>query len=362
MFGGDWLQSAWSKASQEAKDACGEIADTAKAVKEEAAALAQKAEQVTEAAVHKTADAIVHGGKVAGANVFAAGMATGLSAQTGVKKLYSKLDKFARRELGLPAKPCPVMESSKRLQGALDADKKLMDALPPNDPRAQAAQQHYQLGQRALMAQDAYNDSDHAMDIPGVHRLSDAEIQSKLGLDPEMFHPFDSEFRAVIYQDDSVPPKNIVAFKGTTMTSYSDWLNNAQQGLGIESDYYKRAQQLAIKVKQSSPDGMEVVGHSLGGGLAQAAAAATGVKGTTFNAAGLNPATVPGADLNALANNMTNYQVNGEVLTHLQNSYPISKAIGTAVPLEAPPGVTDSVDLHGMDSVDASLVKAAPAW
>jgi hypothetical protein len=74
-------------------------------------------------------------------------------------------------------------------------------------------------------------------------------------------------------------------------TTTEDFLaNNGPQAVGLETDYYNRAMDLADHLNRTHLD-FELAGHSLGGGLASAAAAVTGMPATTFNAAGLHPNT-----------------------------------------------------------------------
>jgi hypothetical protein len=104
-----------------------------------------------------------------------------------------------------------------------------------------------------------------------------------------------------------------------------DWLNNGRQGSGLESDYYNRAMELAADLNSSALGGrFEIAGHSLGGGLASAASAVTGIPATTLNAAGLHADTARRyAERNGLAvfdtnRTVTAYQVKGEILTDVQ--------------------------------------------
>ena len=108
----------------------------------------------------------------------------------------------------------------------------------------------------------------------------------------------------------------------TRESAPEDWVNNGLQGAGRESDYYNRAMRLGRNLK-NSPLGMkfEIVGHSLGGGLASSASAITGVPAITFNSSGLNPITAQRfADKQGLTvfdtdKTITAYQVKGELLT-----------------------------------------------
>lgn len=68
----------------------------------------------------------------------------------------------------------------------------------------------------------------------------------------------------------------------------TDWKNNALQILGLSSQY-NDSQDIAVNLK-ADLEGAELtyVGHSLGGGLAEANSLRTGDKAITFNAAGVS--------------------------------------------------------------------------
>ena len=102
----------------------------------------------------------------------------------------------------------------------------------------------------------------------------------------------DNGFRAELYLPDravlgegAVP---VLSFKGTTPTSAEDWATNLAQGVGAETEYYNRAMIAADRLDLETDGRFEITGHSLGGGMASAAAAVTGAQATTFNAAGLH--------------------------------------------------------------------------
>ena len=98
----------------------------------------------------------------------------------------------------------------------------------------------------------------------------------------------------------------------------NDWINNGAQGMGASSDYYKQAVKIGLQVKNSS--GVDISGHSLGGGMASAASMTNGKPAWTFNAAGLHHGTVGkyGAEMIGSAKNIQAYRVEGELLTTLQ--------------------------------------------
>ena len=81
-----------------------------------------------------------------------------------------------------------------------------------------------------------------------------------------------------------------LAFRGSEFSGH-DWWANLAQGLGFRTSQYEQAIRLARQVQKALPAGAKLVltGHSLGGGLASAAAFATGLDAITFNAPWLNP-------------------------------------------------------------------------
>ncbi|MGK4007950.1 DUF4150 domain-containing protein [Sorangium sp. So ce1036] len=103
-----------------------------------------------------------------------------------------------------------------------------------------------------------------------------------------------------------------VAFRGTE--GGADWKNNIAQGLNIESPYYRDA----VRVGNTLGGSVDYTGHSLGGGLASAAATAGGSRGWTFNAAGLNAGTVTGYGGTERPADIAAYRVQDEVLTGAQ--------------------------------------------
>lgn len=219
--------------------------------------------------------------------------------------------------------------------------------------QADALQRQYHAREMAGLAADVYRSAEHTgQPPPGWLRGSEhPDLLRKAGFDmsdreiDRFLQPDDSAFRAEIYLPDpkvlGLEAKPVLSYKGsngpvvfdeggkqvTRESAPEDWMNNGRQGLGLESDYYTRAMSLATAVNQSSiRNNFEIVGHSLGGGMASAGSAITGVPATTFNAAGLHQATAQRyADQNGLSVHNPNqtvvaYQVTGEVLTDVQTS------------------------------------------
>ncbi len=158
----------------------------------------------------------------------------------------------------------------------------------------------------------------------------------------EMLRPEGSGFRAEIYLPDPAvlgpDARPVFAIKGSTgpivdpaapggrrESAAEDYLaNNVPQGLGQRADYYDRAMDAARLLQRQPGLDFEITGHSLGGGIASAAGAVTGVQTTTFNAAGLHPNTAAryveenGGVVHDARATITAFQVNGDVLTDSQ--------------------------------------------
>ncbi len=149
------------------------------------------------------------------------------------------------------------------------------------------------------------------------------EQAKKANIDPTLL----KDAKAVVYTlppDFPFDPKTVVAFRGTTADT-EDILTDYDQALGLKTRQYDAAIELGKQLRKFMPDA-EVTGHSLGGGKAQAAGVAGGLKGSMFNAAGLHPKTagmLP-EELATHAGRFQQYRAEGEgggdPLTGLQNS------------------------------------------
>jgi uncharacterized Zn-binding protein involved in type VI secretion len=195
----------------------------------------------------------------------------------------------------------------------------------------------------ALLASAAYGDPNAK--LPENTRPATQEDLIALGLhdgEHDMTRIADSNFRSEVFvrTDPTTGQKSyVVAFKGTDMLSGEDWATNARQGLGQETAYYNQAMEIGTTANDSAPGRVSFVGHSLGGGLASAAATVTQnseqpATAHTFNAAGLHPATVDryGAEITEDLP-VQAYYVEGDILNATQDSTPIPPAVGHRRPL-----------------------------
>ena len=238
----------------------------------------------------------------------------------------------------------------------------------------------YEAREKGRLAQDVYDAAGGVGRAPeGWVRASEqqsGEILRANGLNANQLRSPDSDFRAEFYVPDpnssAIPQdaKPVLVFRGSTVREGglgpnaergADWRTNADQNLlGRETDHYTRAMDAAVAVSEVRGGDFEIAGHSLGGGLGQAAVAVSGAKATLFNASGLHQNTaeryaeqrnVALSDVDALT---TTYQVRGEVLTAMQEDVgPVVKPVltglaGGATVLAAGADVAlDGVDLAG---------------
>lgn len=147
---------------------------------------------------------------------------------------------------------------------------------------------------------------------------------AELGLTDAMLSSPTTDFSAEVYVSTIAGQASyVVAFRGTQ--SGADWRGNFQQGVGIPTDYYNRALEIGQRLVVPEGSRITLTGHSLGGGLASAAATAAEMDATTFNAAGLSDRTLTDAHEIAAADgqmevpDISAFYVRGDLLSTLQD-------------------------------------------
>lgn len=183
----------------------------------------------------------------------------------------------------------------------------------------------------------------------GATRVSDADL-AKLGLDPALLSKPDLGFEAGLYRlDDGA---YVLAFRGTDdwgLAKSGDTDDNVLQGAGYGSLQYSAAALAASEVALAvGEDNLRITGHSLGGGLAAAAAGAAELPATTFNAAGVAPETISAFTANYAPGQVTNYRTTGDILSFL-NGGPMPTRYADYLGLdelrEFPAAVGEQIDL-----------------
>ncbi|WP_246637375.1 PAAR-like domain-containing protein [Burkholderia catarinensis] len=231
-------------------------------------------------------------------------------------------------------------------------------SLPPGAERdkLQAAADRFEKNnsvvEQAKLAQNVYNPK---LDTPeGWNNVSgDPAKLAQYKLKSGDFSIPGTNFRAQVYEPDKdvfgSDFKPQVVFQGTDKYKLSDWKNNLMQGMNKDSAYYSRAVSIGKALAKSGAD-VNIVGHSLGGGMASAASRTSGIAATTFNSAGLNPATVARYGGMPVTSDIQAYRVEGEVLTASQEKSHglMPTAVGEPHIL---PGQGGSIAKHGMDKV-----------
>jgi hypothetical protein len=238
----------------------------------------------------------------------------------------------------IPAIPNSAEQVTAKQEQIAAQQQRIADLRAVGTPEALALadqlQKDYHARELGNLASDVYHwesAAAHAQAPVGWTRASESpEVLARYGLTQADLRPDASGFRAEIYVPDPAilgpDAKPVLSFKGTTASSPEDWANNFTQGTGGQTDYYDRAMRIATQVNNATGGEVEFTGHSLGGGLASAASAVTGVNTVTFNSAGLHANTAARFLSNSNAvpfdtnRTVQPYQVNGEILTTLQES------------------------------------------
>lgn len=155
--------------------------------------------------------------------------------------------------------------------------------------------------------------------VEGWDRVDPSTLKGQLN-DPSRWSP-KSGMKAALFRS-QIDGNYVIAYKGTDSTN--DAMEDLRQAAGSPSDEYKDALALAKTAKSDQDIGssLSLTGHSLGGGQAATAGIVMSIPTETFNAAGVNQATLTpyNASLSTANQYVENYQEPGDVLSRLQGS------------------------------------------
>lgn len=165
------------------------------------------------------------------------------------------------------------------------------------------------------LSADVYNDTPNP---PDGWRVAGQDDLDRLRLTPDLLERPDASFRARVYvSDEGGETRYVVAFRGSA--TGEDWINNGQQAIGASSEHYDKALRIGQRLSAVGAD-VTLTGHSLGGGLASAAALASGHEADTFNAAGLHSSTIDAARSGGRATpDIDAFYLRGDPLSALQD-------------------------------------------
>jgi hypothetical protein len=125
---------------------------------------------------------------------------------------------------------------------------------------------------------------------------------------------------------------NVLVFAGTTPGSWANWKANLLQAFGFKSSQYEMGIKLAKRLYDQYNGNLRFAGHSLGGGIASAAAIITGGSANTYNAAGVHNNTLSGHSRTNSA--ITRYYSAFDLL-RIGNGFTPSAVVGSPVSLGA---------------------------
>lgn len=173
----------------------------------------------------------------------------------------------------------------------------------------------------------------------GVYK-EDLAIGDKVGdYTVDAIHTDDSGLKAALFVDGS--GGSVLAFAGTSPTSWANWKANFLQAFGFDSAQYSAGYDLAQRYYKSTGGNIHFTGHSLGGGIAASVAIRTGSSATVFNAAGVHNNTLNGVPRSA---GSVRYYYSSHDALRLGNMLTPSSVPGQGINLGA-------AGLHGMGGV-----------
>jgi hypothetical protein len=134
-----------------------------------------------------------------------------------------------------------------------------------------------------------------------------------------------SDYYSALYHD-KARETYMLAIRGTEPTSFQDIKANIVNSYGFVSAQYQYATDLAVQLSRNGDlrGKLSFTGHSLGGGLASAQAAATSLSAITFNAAGLSRSVADNLSISLSDSNRSRIQANylqGDIVSVAQDHW-----------------------------------------
>ena len=203
-------------------------------------------------------------------------------------------------------------------------------------------------------------------DAPGWQRMGDGELAAA-GIDPGL--QYRNGMEAGIYTDGH--GHYVVAYAGNNTGGVEDVGTVIAQAAGFQPHQYDNAVALAHQAENAF-GGANVVytGHSLGGGLASLAAAATGSSAVTFNGQGVHDNVLRQHGLDPVVarhradqGQMRHYSIDGDYATGVQRQIPVldmlPNQLGTHIQFSNPAGLAGVLDAHPIGPVKAAVEQRA---
>lgn len=190
----------------------------------------------------------------------------------------------------------------------------------------------------------------------GWRRLGDGEL-ANAGIDAGL--QYRDGMKAGVFTDGN--GHYVVGYAGND-GSPEDVPQVIAQSAGVDTRQVDNAVALAHQVENAyGGDNVIYTGHSMGGSLAGAAAAATGSTSVVFNSQGVHDNTLarlgldPAGTRAAMAERSRAYGMDGDYATHLQNDVPFTNALpdalGADLRFNNPEGLSNLANAHNLGPI-----------